>query len=215
MLVTFSGVAPGLLIVTTCAALVVPTFCAAKVKLSGVSPITRQAYELSSNLSREERLVAEGRYRAIDHEHEKSIEIYRTLFTLFPDNLDYGLKLAEEQSRGGKGHDALATIELLRKLGPRASEDPRIELEEATAWRGQAGLKHEEQPLARAGGEGEGSGIPADPRTSTRGPVCIVQLFRTSTECGRGRPRIQGHSRGRRGPEGRSPIAARLGRCHN
>lgn len=95
-------------------------------------------------------MVAEGRYRAIDHEHEKSIEIYRTLFTLFPDNLDYGLKLAEEQSRGGKGHDALATIELLRKLGPRASEDPRIELEEATAWRGQADLKHEEQPLARA-----------------------------------------------------------------
>jgi TolB-like protein len=35
----------------------------------------RQAYELSSNLSREERLVVEGRYRDIDHEHEKAITI--------------------------------------------------------------------------------------------------------------------------------------------
>src|SRR3984885_12682925 len=110
----------------------------------------RQAYELSSNLSREERLVVEGRYRNIDHEHEKAIAIYRTLFILFPDNVDYGLKLAAEQSRGGKGHDALATIESLRKLAPRASEDPRIDLEEAAAWGGQGDLKHEEQPLARA-----------------------------------------------------------------
>jgi DNA-binding winged helix-turn-helix (wHTH) protein/Flp pilus assembly protein TadD/TolB-like protein len=110
----------------------------------------RQAYELSSNLSREERLVVEGRYRNIDHEHEKAIAIYRTLFILFPDNLDYGLKLAAEQSHGGKGHDALATVESLRKLAPRASEDPRIDLEEAAAWGGQGDLKHEEQPLARA-----------------------------------------------------------------
>src|SRR5580692_9041700 len=40
MLVIFSGVAPGLLTITTCAALVVPTFCVAKVRLSGVNPIT-------------------------------------------------------------------------------------------------------------------------------------------------------------------------------
>jgi eukaryotic-like serine/threonine-protein kinase len=110
----------------------------------------RQAYELSGNLSREERLVVEGRYRNIDHEHEKAIAIYRTLFILFPDNVDYGLKLAAEQSRGGKGHDALATVESLRKLAPRASEDPRIDLEEAAAWGGQGDLKREEQPLARA-----------------------------------------------------------------
>ncbi len=94
----------------------------------------RQAYDLSANLSREERLVVEGRYRDIDHEYEKAIEVYRALFTLFPDNLDYGLKLAAVQTRGGKGHDALATVESLRKLSPPASEDPRIELEEAQAW---------------------------------------------------------------------------------
>ena len=49
----------------------------------------------------------EGRYRDIDHEYDKAIEIYRSLFVLFPDNLDYGLKLAAVQVRGGKGQDAL------------------------------------------------------------------------------------------------------------
>jgi hypothetical protein len=36
MLVTFSGVAPGLLTLTRCGALVVPTLCGAKARLSGV-----------------------------------------------------------------------------------------------------------------------------------------------------------------------------------
>src|ERR1700733_6483637 len=87
----------------------------------------RQAYDLSASLSREEKLTVEGRYHDIDHEYEKAIEIYRALFTLFPDNVDYGLKLAAVQTRGGQGHDALATVESLRKLAPPASEDPRIE----------------------------------------------------------------------------------------
>jgi eukaryotic-like serine/threonine-protein kinase len=110
----------------------------------------RQAYDLSANLSREERLVAEGRYHDIDHEYEKAIEVYRALVTLFPDNLDYGLSLAAAQSSDVKGHDALATVESLRKLSPPASEDPRIELEEARALRALGDDKHQEQPLARA-----------------------------------------------------------------
>jgi eukaryotic-like serine/threonine-protein kinase len=110
----------------------------------------RQAYDLSASLSREEKLVVEGRYRDIDHEYEKAIEVYRALFTLFPDNVDYGLKLAAVQSRGGKGHDALATVESLRKLAPPASEDPRIEFVEVQAWTLLGESKHAEQPLARA-----------------------------------------------------------------
>jgi eukaryotic-like serine/threonine-protein kinase len=94
----------------------------------------RQAFELAANLSREDKLVVEGRYRAIDHQYEKAIEVYRTLFTLFPDNVDYGLELAWLQVRGSKGDDGLATVGLLRKLAPPASEDPRIDLEEGDAW---------------------------------------------------------------------------------
>jgi eukaryotic-like serine/threonine-protein kinase len=110
----------------------------------------RQAYDLSANLSREDKLVVEGRYRYVDHEYEKAIEVYRALFALFPDNDDYGRRLATMQTRAGKGHDALATVELLRKLPPPASDDPRIEIAEAEAWAVSADTKQEEQPLARA-----------------------------------------------------------------
>ena len=113
-------------------------------------PEAKQGYELSANLSREEKLLVEGRYRVINHENDKAIEVYRTLFTLFPDNLDYGLKLAWEQSNSGKGHDALATVEALRKLALPASEDPRVEWEEALAWGAMSDFRHQEQSLARA-----------------------------------------------------------------
>ncbi|MGA2345519.1 MAG: winged helix-turn-helix domain-containing protein, partial [Candidatus Sulfotelmatobacter sp.] len=76
----------------------------------------QQGNDLSTNLSREDKLVVEGRYRDIDHQYPKAIEVYRALFTLFPDNVDYGLKLADVQARGQKGNDALATVESLRKL---------------------------------------------------------------------------------------------------
>jgi eukaryotic-like serine/threonine-protein kinase len=110
----------------------------------------RQAYDLSTNLSREEKLLVEGRYREIDHQYEKAIDVYRTLVTLFPDSLDYGLKLALMQARGGKARDSLAMIESLRKLAPPASDDPRIDVQEAQAWDALDDYKHQEQPLARA-----------------------------------------------------------------
>jgi tetratricopeptide (TPR) repeat protein len=118
----------------------------------------RQAYDLSTNLSREEKLLVEGRYREIDHQYDKSIDIYRTLFTFFPDTLDYGLKLALVQARGSKAQDALATIESLRKLAPPASDDPRIDVQEAQAWDAVSDYKHQEQPLARAVEKAKASG---------------------------------------------------------
>jgi eukaryotic-like serine/threonine-protein kinase len=110
----------------------------------------RQGYDLSSNLSREDRLVVEGRYRYINHEYGKAIEVYRGLFALFPDNHDYGRRLATMQTRAGKGQEALATVESLRKLPPPASDDPRIDIVEAEAWLVLGDHNHQEQPLARA-----------------------------------------------------------------
>jgi eukaryotic-like serine/threonine-protein kinase len=118
----------------------------------------RQAYDLSANLAREEKLLVEGRYRDIDHEPEKAIDVYRTLFALFPDNVDYGLKLADVQFRGSKGHDALATVAALRKLAPPASEDPRIDLEEAAAWDSLSEYNRLE-PLARAAEKAKAEGL--------------------------------------------------------
>jgi serine/threonine protein kinase/tetratricopeptide (TPR) repeat protein len=91
----------------------------------------RKAFDLSASLPREERLLVEARYREVNHERDKAIELYRTLFTSFPDNLDYGLRLTTAQWRAGKGKDAMATVDALRKLPPPAGRDPRIDLEEA------------------------------------------------------------------------------------
>jgi eukaryotic-like serine/threonine-protein kinase len=110
----------------------------------------RQAYDLSTNLSREEKLVVEGRYRLMGHENQKAVVVYRTLYTLFPDNVDYALRLTWAETLAGKGHDALATIESVRKLVPAASEDPRVDLQEAWAWNALGDYKSQEQPTEQA-----------------------------------------------------------------
>jgi tetratricopeptide (TPR) repeat protein len=52
--------------------------------------------------------------------------------------------------RGGKGLDALATVESLRKLKPPLSEQPLIDLQEAAAWEELGDIKRQEEPLSRA-----------------------------------------------------------------
>jgi eukaryotic-like serine/threonine-protein kinase len=116
------------------------------------------AFELSENLSREDRLIVEGAYRLANHEYEKAIDVYRTLFTLFPDDLDYGLRLADAQQLGAKSNDALATVAALRKLPAPASRDPRIDLEEAKDWIWTSNSQRAQEPLQRALEEGRARG---------------------------------------------------------
>lgn len=90
-----------------------------------------EAFRLSRNLLREDQLVVEGIYRIVNHDYDKAIDVYRTLFTLFPDNLDHGLRLAAAQQKGAKPLDSLDTVRVLRKLPTPASSDPRVDLQEA------------------------------------------------------------------------------------
>lgn len=90
----------------------------------------KRAFDLSGNLSKEDRLWIEGHYRATIHEREKALEIARTLFDLHPDNLEYGLRFAERQMGSDKSQEALNTLEALRKLPPPERDDPRIDLDE-------------------------------------------------------------------------------------
>ncbi|PYS21951.1 MAG: serine/threonine protein kinase, partial [Acidobacteria bacterium] len=76
----------------------------------------KRAFDLSMKLSHENRLAVEGRYLETINERDKAIEIYRTLWNFFPDNLDYGLQLASAQTAAGHGRDAQNTLEALRKL---------------------------------------------------------------------------------------------------
>ena len=90
-----------------------------------------KAFELSANLSRGEKLWVEGHYRESSHEWDKAIEIYKELFRSSPDDIEYGLRLAEVQTAAAKYNDAQSTAELLRKLPVPLRDDPRIDLAEA------------------------------------------------------------------------------------
>ena len=94
----------------------------------------KTAFELSGNLSREERLLVEGQYRELSKQWPLAIDIYHTVFGFFPDNLEYGLSLAAAQSAGGKPQDALNTVASLRKLPFPSGDDPRIDREESQAF---------------------------------------------------------------------------------
>jgi len=93
----------------------------------------KQALELSANVSREDRLFVEARYNELAHQWAKAIEGYRTLVGFFPDNLEYGLRLAASQVAAGEGKDGLDTIEQLKKLPAPAGDDARIDLAESRA----------------------------------------------------------------------------------
>src|SRR5215472_7053223 len=93
----------------------------------------KKAFDLSSNLSRADRLLAEGRFREMSHDWEKAIGIYEALFQFFPDNPDYGLALANAEYKANKWKDALETLAALKTLPAPLRDDPRIELAEGDA----------------------------------------------------------------------------------
>ena len=91
------------------------------------------AYEDSVGLTRVEQLEIEGGYREIARDWPRAIQIYQALFTLLPDDLEYGLHLAWAQTRGGQGRQALQTVQALRALPRPLGDDPRVDLAEARA----------------------------------------------------------------------------------
>ena len=93
----------------------------------------KTAFDLSAQLTREQHLAVEARYREYSHDFNAAIEIYRTLQTFFPDNLNYALRLATSQMKAGHPKDAIATIAQTRTLPKPISDDARIDLTDASA----------------------------------------------------------------------------------
>ena len=119
----------------------------------------QRAFELSTNLSNEERLWIEAQYRDLNNEKPKAIELARTLADLYPDSLSYGLRLANLQDNGGDPKTAFNTLEALRKLPPPSGDDPRIDLAEATAVEALGDYKREEEISVAAAKKGESRGM--------------------------------------------------------
>jgi len=109
-----------------------------------------RAFQLSGGLSRQDQLSVEGQYRMAIRDRAKATEVYRLLFSLFPDDLDYGLHLASAQIASSASSDAMATLNLLRRLPPPAGTDPRIILKEYEAWKSLGDFKHMERALTEA-----------------------------------------------------------------
>lgn len=91
----------------------------------------KQALDLSGNLSRVKKMEIEASYDQANADRAKAAEIYRVLFNLFPDSLDYGLQLAKLQLESYRPDEALETIRQLRALPPPARDDPGLDLREA------------------------------------------------------------------------------------
>ena len=118
----------------------------------------RKALDLSSSLPRGERLLIEGRYREISGNWENAILIYQTLFQFFPDNLEYGLALADAEVSGGKGKDALVAVGALRNLPHPPCDDPRIDLAEARAAESMGDFRRVQASAARAAEKAQAAG---------------------------------------------------------
>jgi len=96
----------------------------------------QKAYTLAqkSSLPQEYVVLAQARAAEMNKQWDVAIENYRSLFTLFPEHLNYGLSLAWAQIGGSKASDALTTLDKLSKLAPPAGKDPRIEMTRAKAY---------------------------------------------------------------------------------
>jgi tetratricopeptide (TPR) repeat protein/tRNA A-37 threonylcarbamoyl transferase component Bud32 len=111
---------------------------------------SKKALDLSAGLSREARLAAEGRYQMATHNWPRVVEIFRSLFTVFPDNPDYGLQLASALSSAGDPEEAFAVLDKVRANIPSVKDDPRVDLAEANVADRSSDFKREDAAAMRA-----------------------------------------------------------------
>jgi serine/threonine-protein kinase len=88
----------------------------------------RMAYEVSRKLPRAFQLAMEGRYRALTRDWGRAVEVYRTLFEYFPDDVDYAIAYGKALTDFGRAQDALGIVERVRASQPA---DPQIDLYES------------------------------------------------------------------------------------
>lgn len=104
----------------------------------------KQGLDLATGLPRVQRMQIEASYDQAKGDRGKAAEIYRVLFNLFPDSLDYGLQLAKLQVESYHPEESLETIRHLRQLPPPFRDDPLIDLREANT----IGRKDQDKAIA-------------------------------------------------------------------
>jgi tetratricopeptide (TPR) repeat protein/tRNA A-37 threonylcarbamoyl transferase component Bud32 len=124
---------------------------------SRAKEVAARAFELSTTLSRADRLLVEGTYREMSSQWKEAIAIWQTLATFFPDDVEHALRLANAQIASGAAKDGLTTIEDFRKRFP-ANADPRLNLAEAEAADTLSDFKRMQAAAATAATAGEALG---------------------------------------------------------
>ncbi len=116
----------------------------------GVNAIraARRSTELSEGLGRELRLRIEGEYQVLAGRMDEAVDTFRSLWLVYPDNLEYGIRLANAQVAAGMPDSSLDTVAELRALPKPLSGDPRIDLAEAAAA-GEKGDAHRQAAAAK------------------------------------------------------------------
>ena len=116
----------------------------------------KKALDGAGNLPREKHLLVEARFYETTKDWGKAIEAYQTLFSFFPDNLEYGLQLANAETAGGRGRDALQT---LAALAVQSRDDPRIDVarSDAAASLGDNQLRRDTAEHAAQEASGQGA----------------------------------------------------------
>ncbi len=107
----------------------------------------KKAYDLSRNFSRKESLLIEANYRVATRAWDRAVDLYKSLWTFYPDDLEYGLRLSDAQVSAGQAQNAMTTVNSLRTLAGPLRNDPRIDLAEAKS---QASLADFRQAAAAA-----------------------------------------------------------------
>lgn len=90
---------------------------------------------VAAKLARTQQMEIEATYYQALGQRDKAAEIYKVLFNLFPDSLEYGLQLAKMQLGSAQPDASLETLKQLRRLPSPASDDPALDLSEAKVLR--------------------------------------------------------------------------------
>jgi tetratricopeptide (TPR) repeat protein len=119
-----------------------------------------KAVALSADLSREHRLVVEAQKVQAAREWDSAIRTLTLLWSLFPDNDDYGLQLARAQVSGSRAKESLQTVALLRKRSPRSTTSPRSDIAEAEAAASLSDFRRQQAAAATAADKAKALGAP-------------------------------------------------------
>ena len=116
----------------------------------------KKAWDFSGKLPRADRMFIEASYRETTGEWDKAVATYLQLHDLFPDNIDYGLRLVAAEVKAGNAKDALAKLEKLRKLP--IGNDPAVDLALSLAAAQLGDLQQAEAADAKAAGQADALG---------------------------------------------------------